>query len=178
MDSFILLSDDDVSAIVKKSPTKSCEADPIPTSLLKDILPNILPLLREIVNKSLQTGTFPDDLKVALVRHLLKKINLDLVEKNYRPVSNLQYIGKLIEKAVNIQLNDHITTNNLMEPMQSAYRVGHSTETASIKVKADILNAIDNKEVVCLVVLDLSAAFDMVDHQILLERLKIMFGLT
>ena len=65
-----------------------------------------------------------------------------------------------------------------MEPMQSAYRVGHSTETALIKVKADILNAIDNKEVVCLVLLDLLAAFDTVDHQILLERLKIMFGLT
>ena len=62
--------------------------------------------------------------------------------------------------------------------MQSAYRVGHSTETALIKVKAYILNAINNKEVVCLVLLDLSAAFDTVDHQILLERLKNMFGLT
>ena len=143
MDSFRLLSEDDVSAIVKKSPTKTCEADPIPTTLLKDILPNILSLLREIVNKSLQTGTFPEDLKVALVRPLLKKTNLDIVEKNYGPVSNLQYIGKLIERAINIQLTDHITTNNLMEPMQSAYRVGHSTETALIKVKADTLNAID-----------------------------------
>ena len=95
MDSFRLLSDDDVSAIVKKSPTKSCKADLIPTSLLKDILPNILSLLRVIVKKSLQTDTFPDNLNVALVRPLLKKINLDLVEKNYRPVSNLQYIGKL-----------------------------------------------------------------------------------
>ena len=71
-----------------------------------------------------------------------------------------------------------MTTNNLMEPMQSAYRVGHSTKTALIKVKADILNAIDNKEVVCLVLLDLSAAFDVIDYQILLERLKIMFALT
>ena len=62
--------------------------------------------------------------------------------------------------------------------MQSTYRVGHSTEIALIKVKADILNAIDDKEVVCLVLLDLSVAFDTVDHQILLERLKNMFGLT
>ena len=113
-----------------------------------------------------------------MVRPLLKKLNLDLIEKNYRPVSNLQFIGKLIERAVNIQLNEHITTNNLMEPMQSAYRAGHSTETALIKVKADILNAIDNKEVVFLVLLDLSAAFDTVNLQILLERLKNMFGLT
>ena len=112
------------------------------------------------------------------MRPLLKKINLDLIEKNYRPVSNLQFIGKLIERVVNIQLNEHITTNNLMEPMQSAYRVGHSTETALIKVKADILKAVDNKEVVCLVLLDLSVAFDTVNHQILLGRLKNMFGLT
>ena len=178
MNSFRMLSEDEVSAIVRKSPTKTCKADPIPTALLKDILPNIVPLLRETVNKSLQTGTFPDDLKVALVRPLLKKINLDVIEKNYRPVSNLQFIGKLIERAVNIQLNEHITSNNLMEPMQSAYRVHHSMETALIKVKADILKAIDNKEVVCLVLLDLSAAFNKVDHQILLERLKNMFGLT
>ena len=178
MDSFRLLSDDEVSGIVRKTPTKTCQADPIPTTPLKEILPKIVPLLREIVNKSLQTGTFPDNLKVALVRPLLKKINLDLIEKNYRPVSNLQFIGKLIERAVNIQLNEHITTSDLMEPMQSAYRVGHNTETALIKVKADILNAIDNKEVVCLVLLDLSTAFDTVDHKILLERLKNMFGLT
>ena len=115
-----MLSEDEISAIVRKSPTKTCEADPIPTSLLKDILPDIVPLLGEIVNKSLQTCTFPDDLKVALVRPLMKKVKLDLIEKNYRPVSNLQFIGKLIERAVNIQLNEHITTNNLMEPMQSA----------------------------------------------------------
>ena len=112
------------------------------------------------------------------MRPLLEKINLDLIEKNYRPVSNLQFIGKLIERAVNNQLNEHITSNNLMEPMQSAYRAGHSTQTALIKVKADLLNAIDNKEVVCLVLLDLPVAFDTVDHQILLERLMKMFGFT
>ena len=112
------------------------------------------------------------------MRPLLKKINLDLIEKNYRLVSNLQFISKLIERTVNNQLNEHITSNNLMEPMQSAYGAGHSTETALIKVKADLLNAINNKEVVCLVLLDLSVAFDTVDHQILLERLKNMFGFT
>ena len=120
------------------------------------------------------------------VRNIVRKtntdmfwsLNLDFIENNYRPVSNLQFIGKLIERAVNNQLQEHIASNNLMEPMQSAYRAGHSTEMALIKVKADLLNAIDNKEVVCLVLLDLSAAFDTVDHQILLDRLKYMFGFT
>ena len=63
-----------------------------------------------------------------------------------------------------------------MEPMESAYRSRYSTETALVKVKADLLNAIDNKEVVCQVFLDLSAAFDTVEHQILLERLEKRFG--
>ena len=112
------------------------------------------------------------------MRPQLKKINLDLIEKNYRPVSKLQFIGKLIERAVNNQLQEHITSNNPREPMQSAYRAGHSTETALIRVKADLLNAIANKEVVCLVLLDLSVAFNTVDHQILLDRLKKMFGFT
>ena len=125
-----------------------------PTALLKNILPDITPLLRAVVNKSLWTGIFPDDLKEAFVKPWLWKINLDLREKNYRPVSNLQFIGKLIKRAVNNQLNAHITINNLMEPMQSAYRARHSTETALVIVKADLLNAIDNKEVVFLVLLD------------------------
>ena len=178
MNTFRMLSEDDVSKMVRKSPTKNCKADPIPTALLKEILPDIIPLLRAVVNKSLQFGTFPDDLKVALVRPQLKKINLHLIENNYRPVPNLQFIGKLIERAVNNQLQEHIASNNLMEPMQSAYRAGHSTETALIKVKANLLNAIDNKELVCLVLLDLSAAFNTVNHQILLDRLKNMFGFT
>ena len=93
MDIFRVLSEDEVSTIVRKSPTKSCEADPIPMALL----PDTAPLLIAVVNKSLQTGIFPDNLKKALVKPQLNKINLDLIEKNYRPVSNLQFVGKLIE---------------------------------------------------------------------------------
>ena len=73
---------------------------------------------------------------------------------------------------------DHIHTNNLMEPLQSAYKSYHSTETALLKVKADILKVMDNQEVTCLVLLDLSAAFNMVDHKILLERLENYFGIN
>ena len=173
-----MLSEDEVSAIVRKSPTESCEDVPIPTALLREIFPDIKPLLIAVVNKSLQTGIFLDDLKETLVKPWLKKINLDLTEKNYRPVLNLQLVGKLIERAVTDQLNAHITKNSLMEPVQSAYRASHSTETALVKVKADLLNAINNKEVVCLVLLDLSVTFDTVNHQILLERLEKRFGFT
>ena len=72
----------------------------------------------------MQTGVFPDDLKQALVKPLLKKANFDLVDKNYWPVSNREFAGKIIETAVTDLLTHHITKHNLMEPMQSAYRMG------------------------------------------------------
>ena len=151
--------------------------DPIPTELLKKVLPAIIHLTK-LVNESLQTGEFPDDLKKALVTPLLKKPSLEPIPKNYRPVSNLPFIGKLMERCVIDQLMEHIHANNLMEPLQLAYRSHHSTETVLLKVKTDILKAMDNQEVTCLVLLDLSATFDMVDHKILLERLENYFGIT
>ena len=81
-----------------------------------------------------------------------------------------------MEMCVIDQLMDHIHTNNLMEPLQSAYKPCHSTETALLKVKADILKAMDN-QITCLVLLGLSAAFDMVDHKILLNWLENHFGI-
>ena len=113
-----------------------------------------------------------------MVTPLLKKPSLDLILKNYRPISNLPFVGKLMERCVIEQLLEHICTNNLMEPLQLAYRSHHSTETALLKVKTDILKAMDNQEVTCLVLLDLSAVFDKVDHKILLERLENYFGIT
>ena len=140
-------------------------------------MPSIIQLLTKLVNESLQTGEFPDDLKEALVKLLLKKIALEPIYKNYRPVSNLPFIGKLMERCVIDQLMDHIHTNNLMEPLQSAYKSCHSIETALFKVKADILKVMDNQEVTCLVLLILSAAFYTVDHKILLNQLESHFGI-
>ena len=83
----------------------------------------------------MQTGVFPEDLKQALVKPLLKKANLNLVDKNYWPVSNLEFVVKIIERAVTDQLTHHIAKYNLMEPMQFAYRMGHSTEMALLRGK-------------------------------------------
>ena len=157
---------------------KTCDADLIPVGLLKKVLPAIIKLLTRLVNESLQTGEFPDDLKKALVRPLLKKRSLEPIPKNYRPVSNLPFIGKLMERCVIEQLMDHIHANNLMEPLQSAYKSYHSTETVLVKVKADTLKVMAHQEVTCLVLPDLSAVFDMVDHKILLERLENYFGIN
>ena len=164
--------------IVLALPAKTCDADPIQTELLKKVLLAISHLLTKLVNESLQTGEFLDDLKKALVTPLLKKPSLDLIPKNYRPISNLPFVGKLMERCVIDQLLEHIHANNLMAPLQLAYRSHHSTETALLKVKTDILKVMDNQQVTCLVLLDLCATFDMVDHKILLERLENYFGIT
>ena len=101
---------------------------------------------------------------------------MKLVCLNYRPVSNLQYISKLAESAVAKQLQHHIDTNNLFPMLQSSYCKFHSTESALLKVKNDILLNMNIQHVTLLVLLDLSAALDTIDHGILLERLRSAFG--
>ena len=178
LDMFTIVTPEHVEGIIKQVPPKSCESDPIPMNLLRNILPSVLNIITDIINGSLQQGVFPDAFKESLVKPLLKKENLDLVYKNYRPVSNLQFISKLVERVAAEQLVDHVNRNNLMEVNQSAYREFHSTETALVKVREDILKAIDNKEIMCLVLLDLSAAFDVIDHHKLLARMELRFGLS
>ena len=128
--------------------------------------------MTKIVNLSLQSSTMPLPFKSAILIPLLKKPGLELVKSNFRPVSNVAYASKLIESAVASQLVEHLTRNRLFDPLQSAYRQGHSTETALLEVQSDMLEAMDNKKVSILVFLDLSAAFDTVDHKFLLKRLK------
>ena len=126
---------------------------------------------------SLSTGVVPDALKVATLSPILKKSDADFEQfQNFRPISNLKEVSKLLEKAVVIQLTDHVMGHHLDETFQSAYKNFHSTETALVRVQNDILCAIDNNESVILLLLDLSAAFDTVDHSILLSRLRNRFG--
>ena len=153
--------------------------DPIPSKLVKNqLLDLLIPVITKIVNLSLSSSTFPADFKHALIKPLLKKSNLDTtILNNFRPISNLAFLSKIIEKVVAAQLQDHLETNNINEPFQSAYKSGHSTETALLRVQNDILCAIDNKCGVLLVLLDLSAAFDTVDHCTLLALLKLSVGI-
>ena len=120
----------------------------------------------------------PVQLKEAMLKPKLKKSNLEFEEySNFRPISNLKFLSKIIEKAVATQLMEHLINNNLEEPLQSAYKRFHSTETALLKVQNDILIAIDNQKRVVLLLLDMSAAFVSVDHEILLERMSKLFGI-
>ena len=112
----------------------------------------------------------PDALKIAILSPTLKKSDADFKQfQNFRPISNLKVVSTLVEKAVAIQLTHHVMAHHLDETFQSAYKNFHSTETALVRVQSDILCAIDNNESVILILLDLSATFDTVDHLILLS---------
>ena len=172
-------TEEEIRKIIIKSSSATCPLDPIPTWLLKQNVDILVPVITKIVNLSLATGEVPSTLKMAIIIPLLKKILLDYqIFKNYRPVSNLSFISKVAEKAVDFRTTAHTRENNLEEPLQSAYKQFHSTETALLKVHNDILRGIDEQKVCMLVLLDLSAAFDTVDHEILLSRLEDRFGIT
>ena len=169
---------DEVLHLIQRVATKSCSLDPLPVVMLNHCFKDILPVVARIINLSLESGTMPDSLKIAVVQPLLKKYNLSY-EKfcSFRPISNLKFVSKSIEKAVAVQLTDYLTENHLHEKFQSAYKPCHSTETALLRVQNDILQALDNGDSVILVLLDLSAAFDTVDHLMLLTRLSKRFGI-
>ena len=176
---FKLISQNDVRKIIKQSTIKSCDLDPLPASLLSYCLDDLLPHLTNVINESLQSGTFPSSYKKAIVKPLLKKPTLDPeCLKNYRPVSNLSFFSKITEKVVLNQLSSHLLDNNLFYPLQSAYRAGHSTETALLKIVNDLLISLDQNKVSVLSLLDLSAAFDTIDHSILIQRLEHSFGIS
>ena len=152
---------EEIVRIIKLSPNKSCELDPLPTWLLKLCAQELAQIITAIVNRSFETSCMPTELKRAHVRPRLKKSSLDPdVLNNYRPVSNLPFVSKIIEKVVDARLEEHLRENDLHEPLQSAYRKHNSTETALIKIQSDILQALDSGRVAALVLLDLSAAFD------------------
>ena len=112
-------------------------------------------------------------LKTALIRPLLKKTGLDSdILKNYCPVSNLTFISKVIKKVVSGRLNEHLIKHSMFDPLQSAYRDKHSTETALIKVQNDIFISIRRW------LISHFAAFDTIDHDILLPRLCNVYGIT
>src|SRR5678815_703627 len=129
--------------------------------------------IRDRFNLSLSSGTIPTCYKDAYVTPRLKKSMLPREElSSYRPISNLSFLSKLLERVVSLQLTDHLASAGLLPGHQSAYRKFHSTETALLKVVTDLIEAIDAGNHALLGLLDLSAAFDTVDHDVLIERLE------
>ena len=177
--SFTPCSQQFVRNLIGSAPSKSCELDPAPTFLIKESLDILLPFLTRLCNVSLHEGRLPPSQTTAIVTPGLKKHGLDPADmKNYRPISNLSFMSKIVERVVVRQLSEYLSANGLLPTLQSGFRKHHSTESGLLRVLSDILSSVDKGQISLLALLDVSAAFDTVDHSILLDRLSISFGLT
>jgi hypothetical protein len=177
---FRSFSEKELKDIISEMKTKSCSLDPIPTWLVKSCFEELKHILLYITDRSFSVdNTFPSLCKHATVTPVIKEVDGDTEDySNYRPISNTLFISKMLEKIALEQINHHIQENNLHCMWQSGYRKYHSCETAMIKIISDIDEIVSNGDMVALILLDLSAAFDTVDHQVLVNRLQTDFGIN
>uniref|UniRef100_A0A8C6LI35 Reverse transcriptase domain-containing protein n=1 Tax=Nothobranchius furzeri TaxID=105023 RepID=A0A8C6LI35_NOTFU len=176
---FEQISLDDLIKIAGKAKPSGSPDEVMPTRLLKEVFPVVAPLILHIINMSLSSGIVPDDFKKAVIQPLLKKHGLDAsLAENYRPISKLPFLSKVLEKCVYHQFLVFMDENAIFETFQSGFRALHSTETALVRVLNDIYLATDSGNSVLLLLLDLTAAFDTIDHEVLLHRLHHYVGIS
>ena len=170
------LTPEEVSKIIAGlKNSKSTGMDFIDTWVVKLIAKEILPALTHIVNLSISQGEFPHSWKISKVVPLLKKGD-PLLSQNYRPVALLPIFSKILERAIFLQLVNYLESNKLLNPNHHGCRQGHNTTTALLQMCDQWLEEVDSDLMVGVMLVDLSAAFDMVDHSILLKKLD-LYGL-
>ena len=166
--------------IIMESPNKQCSLNPVTTWFIKRLCSCavLLPTVATIWNASFTEGVLPVSQKHAIIRPRLKKSTLDHDLNSDRPISNLTFLSKTIEMVVATRFNEHADAHDLLLLRQSAYCAHHSTETALTDIHHRLVWNVDRGgHVSALVLLDLSSAFDTVDHAILLDMLKKRFGI-
>ena len=179
LSNFDPVTENEVRKTILSSTDSSCSLDLIPTKLLKSCIDSLTPPITHLINLSLSEGVFPTQFKQAIVKPLLKKPSLPKNDlSSYRPISNLNFISKVLERVLYSRLCSHLDSFPSLSPFQSAYRKFYSTETALIRIHNDLCRAMNLQRVSALILLDLSAAFDTIDHNILLSRLNSCFGIS
>ena len=169
---FKLVPEEDIFETISKLDSKNSTGyDQISSNLLKIINECIHKHLTLIVNQSLSSGIFPNKLKIAKLIPIFKKDDAHLLN-NYRPISLLPTISKKIEKVVQEQLTEFLTVNKLLYNSQYGFRKAQSTETATLELIDTLLQTLDKKDIPISILLDLSKAFDTIDHTILYIKLR------
>ena len=173
-------TEEQLRKIISEHGVKCSPDDPLPAEVLTTNIDTFIPFWVEIVNLSLQVGKM-DKVKGAVILPLIKELSsmTDTEEyKNYRPVSNLVFIGKLVERVVDIRFQEHLDRNDLNIKEEYGYKQSHSTELLLTWVANNLLEACDKNMPSVVLLLDLSAAFDTVDHEKLLNILEVEIGVT
>ena len=152
--------------------SKSCGLDTIDCSVIKLAKKELVPAITHIVNLSFSHGTFPKMWKSAKIIPLHKK-NDSTSPQNYRPVAILPLFSKILERAIFLQIVQYMEGNNLLHPSHHGFRKHHNTTTAVIEMIEQWINALDDQRISATVFLDLSAAFDVVDKEILLKKVRL-----
>ena len=172
------LTEEQIYNLIHHMHYTTCAVDPCNTKFLMKFKDMLMGIITKMINVSQTTGQYLDEWKVAVVTPLIKGPNLDAECRNYCPISNLSFMSKLIEKAVQTQLMAHFTKQNLLPKHQNAYRKNCSTETTILNICDNIWTNMENKKLTSIICLDLSAAFDTVNHAIQLEVMENYFGIT
>ena len=177
---FDVVSGTDLQTVMDSVKFKYSTIDDIPVEVLKPAMNAASEFILNVVNESLQNGVFPKLLKNSHVIPIAKSKKQEDANSlaNYRPISHISIISKILEKCVLFQLLQHLKNNNLLIMHQSAYRSYHSCETALLKVQNDILSTIDANTNVLAVLLDFSAAFDTISHEKLFQKLNEQYGIS
>ncbi|KAJ4431967.1 hypothetical protein ANN_20576 [Periplaneta americana] len=168
---FSHITDSEVRRALKSIKSKAQGTDNISIVFINKLVDVVLPVITHIFNSSIITSVYPQLWKTALVRPL-PKVNSPTSAKDYRPISILPVLSKALERIIHKQLSDYLIEFNLLDPLQSGFRNGHSTSTALLNVTEDIRAAMDKRQATVLVLLDYSKAFDSVDFDLLLTKLQ------
>ena len=175
--SFVPETEESICKLIDKmKPDVATGRDGISAKIIKDAKLVIAPIMTKIINLSYSTKIFPDSMKKASIRPLHKKEDPNIIS-NYRPISILPCLSKVIERSASNQLINYLEKHNLLSYCQHAYRKQHGTQTCLFQVINCVQKYLDQKELVAVVSLDLSKAFDAINHEMLLQKL-IRLGLS